>query len=88
MLYRWRLAAWAMYIAGMFIVRLRMMEQCRELIGVGMSVATVGILLVVGENVGRALLVDYYFNSMLLLHILKVNTTYVSTPKRSIVCFA
>jgi hypothetical protein len=70
-----------MYVAGMFDVRLRMMEQYSVLIGVGMSVATVGILLVVGENVGRALLVDYYFNSVPLLRILKVNTTCVSTPQ-------
>jgi hypothetical protein len=69
------------YVAGMFDVRHRMMEKCSVLIGVGMFIVTGSILLVVGENLGRTILVYYYFNSVLLLHILKMNTTYVSTPQ-------
>jgi hypothetical protein len=44
-----------MYVVGMFDVHLWMMEQCSVLTGVRMFVVTVGMLLVVGENLGRAL---------------------------------
>jgi hypothetical protein len=44
-----------MFVAGMFDVHLRMMEQCSVLISVGMSVATVGIRKM-GNSYGRNML--------------------------------
>jgi hypothetical protein len=41
LLYQWKLSAWAMYVPGMFDVRVLMVERCGVLIGVGVSAATV-----------------------------------------------
>jgi hypothetical protein len=45
-----------MYVSEMFDVRFLMVERCSVLIGVGVSAVTVGILLIVGESLGRAVL--------------------------------